>query len=96
MFKIVVSPRAWSDFFSIFDYIEQDNPTAASSFGAALLNEIELLAVFPHIGALVHQRLGVRKLLYTPIRIYYRVDNSSRTVEILHFWHAARQEPEDL
>jgi plasmid stabilization system protein ParE len=96
VFQVVVSPRAWNDFFAIFDYIEKDSPAAASSFGAALLNHIELLATFPHIGTLVRPRQGVRKLLYTPIRIYYQVDNNAKRVEILHFWHAARQEPDDL
>jgi plasmid stabilization system protein ParE len=96
VFKVVVTPHVWNDFFAIFDYIDKDNPTAANGFGAALLNQIELLAIFPHIGALVHQRQGVRKLLYTPIRIYYRIDSDARTVEILHFWHAARQEPDDF
>ena len=96
MFKVVVSPQAWNDFFAIFDYIDADNPTAAGGFGAALLNQIELLAAFPHIGAPVHHLQGVRKLLYTPIRIYYRIDNDASTVEILHFWHAARREPDDF
>jgi plasmid stabilization system protein ParE len=41
VFKVVVSRRAWSDFFAIFDYIDRDNPAAASGFGAALLNQIE-------------------------------------------------------
>jgi plasmid stabilization system protein ParE len=96
VFKVVVSPRAWNDFFAIFDYIDKDNPTAASGFGAALLQQIELLAIFPHIGTLVPKRPGIRKILHTPIRIYYRVNNDARTVEILHFWHAARREPDDL
>lgn len=96
MFQIIVSPRAWRDFFDIFGYIERDNSVAASEFGIALLKQIELLATFPNIGAPVRQRRGVRKLLYTPIRIYYRLDSSSKVVEILHFWHAARKEPEDL
>lgn len=96
MLRVVVSPRAWRDFFEIFEYINRDNPAAASEFGHALLTQIELLASFPHIGTPVHQRKGIRKVLNTPIRIYYRIDPESKIVEILHFWHGARRDPEDL
>jgi plasmid stabilization system protein ParE len=96
VFKVIVSRRAWNDFFAIFDYIDRDDPAAASRFGAALLSQIELLAIFPHIGVLIDRQKGVRKLLHTPIRIYYRVDTDTKTVEVLHFWHAARQEPDDF
>jgi plasmid stabilization system protein ParE len=39
VFKVVVSPQACNDFFAIFDYIDEDNPTAAGGFAAALLNQ---------------------------------------------------------
>jgi plasmid stabilization system protein ParE len=94
VFKVIVSPRARHDLLEIIDYIRQDNPAAADRFGNELLNHTELLADFPHIGALIRQRSGVRKLLHTPIRIYYRIDEQRSVVEILHFWHAARQEPD--
>jgi len=94
VFQVTISPRARRDLLEIIDYIRQDNPGAAERFGTELLNHTELLADFPHIGAQVSQRSGVRKLLHTPIRIYYRVDERRKVVEILHFWHAARQEPD--
>ena len=94
MFKVVVSPRARHDLLEIIDFISRDNPDAAERFGSELLDHAELLADFPHIGAPVSQRSGVRKLLHTPIRIYYRVDEERKVVEILHFWHAARRDPD--
>jgi len=36
----------------------------------------------------------MRKILHTPVRIYYRIHEERRCVEILHFRHAARQEPD--
>ena len=92
-FKILFSEDALIDLEIILEYIRADDPEAAASFGKALLNHIELLAAFPHIGAPVRQREGVRKVLHTPIRIYYRIHEAKRLVEILHLWHAARQEP---
>ncbi len=69
MFKVIVSPRAWRDFFEIFDYIQQDSPEAAARFCGALLDHTDLLATFPHIGAPVAEFAHVRSILHTPIRI---------------------------
>ncbi|MBV8897583.1 MAG: type II toxin-antitoxin system RelE/ParE family toxin [Acidobacteriaceae bacterium] len=46
MFRVVVAPRAWRDFFEIFDYISLDNPHAAAAFCRALLSHLELLSSF--------------------------------------------------
>ena len=93
MFQVIISPRARHDLLKIIDYIRQDHPEAAERFANDLLDHTELLADFPHIGETVNRRQGVRKLLHTPIRIYYRVDERRKLVEILHFWHSARREP---
>ncbi len=91
-FRILYTEDALADLETILDSIRADNP-AAARFGNALLNHVDLLAAFPHIGSPVNQRVGVRKLLHTPVRIYYRIQEQRRVVEILHFWHVARQEP---
>jgi toxin ParE1/3/4 len=93
VFQVIISPRARHDLLEIIDYIRQDNPGAADRFGNELLDHAELLADFPYVGAPISQRSGVRKLLHTPVRIYYRIDERHKVVEILHFWHAARREP---
>ncbi|MBV8897584.1 MAG: hypothetical protein JO051_13820 [Acidobacteriaceae bacterium] len=31
--------------------------------------------------------------MHTPIRIYYRIDEEERTIEIVHFWHTSRRPP---
>ncbi len=92
-FKILFSENSLSDLEAILDYIRADNPEAAARFGDALLNHIELLAAFPHIGAPVKRRERVRKILHTPVRIYYRIEEEKQIVEILHFWHTAREQP---
>jgi len=93
VFKVIVSPRAWDDFFEIFDYISRDNRDAAARFCDALLNHVDLLGTFPHIGVVSAQRPAVRSVLHTPVRIYYRIDDSRECVEIIHFWHTARRNP---
>jgi plasmid stabilization system protein ParE len=66
VFKVIVSPRAWDDFFQIHDYIAAEDQAAAARFCEGLLNHIELLGTFPHIGATSGKVHGVRSVLHTP------------------------------
>jgi plasmid stabilization system protein ParE len=90
--KVIVSPRAWDDFFQIFEYIAQDSPGAAARFCDGILDHIDTLATFPHLGAPAAKRPGLRSVLHTPIRIYYRVDEDRQCIEIVHFWHTSRRD----
>jgi plasmid stabilization system protein ParE len=80
VFRLVIAPRARRDLIEIFDYISNDNPQAAERFCNALVNHTELLSSFPHIGAPATQIPGVRSVLHTPIRIYYRVDEEEQSI----------------
>jgi plasmid stabilization system protein ParE len=93
MFKVIVSPQAWEDFVEIFEYIAQDNREAARRFCDALLDHVDLLATFPHLGTVVKGR-NVRSILHTPVRVYYRVNETRGCVEVIHFWHSARRMPD--
>jgi plasmid stabilization system protein ParE len=92
VFQVIVSPRAWRDFFEIFDYIAVADVEVADRFCEALLAHIDLLTAFPHIGTPSKVR-GVRSMLHTPIRIYYQVNEQQKTIEIIHFWHTTRRPP---
>lgn len=92
-YRIFFTEEALADLDSILDYISADNPPAALRFGESLLDHIDLLAHLPEIGTRVPRRPNVRKLIHSPIRVYYRVNRQRRLVEILHFWHAARLSP---
>jgi hypothetical protein len=52
---------------------------------AAHLEHTDLVAAFPPTGAPVADFPGVRSVLHTPIRIYYRVNDKRDSVEIIHF-----------
>lgn len=92
-YTILFTEDALVDLEIILDYIRADNPDAANRFGAALLKRVEILQTFPRIGVPVQTRPGIRKLLHTPIRVYYRVREDPGLIEILHFWHVARTRP---
>lgn len=92
-YKILFTEDALADLESILDFIRADNQSAAEEFGEAPLDHINLLREFPHIGTSVRLRPSVRKMIHSPIRIYYRVDEKKSLVEVLHFWQVARREP---
>ena len=95
-YKILYTEEALVDLEILIDYIRADNPTAAERFGTALLNDVELLRDFPWLGTPVRGRATVRKILHSPVRVYYRVLHKRKLIEILHFWHASRADPDLL
>ena len=70
----------------------ENHPETSEKFGGVILDHIRLLAFFPYLGIPVRRRKGVRKLLHSPVRIYYRIDEKQRTIEILRISHTARRE----
>ena len=92
-YKVLFTEDALADLEGILDYIRADDEVAAEAFGLALLNHVELLQSFPHIGTPVPKRANVRKILHSPIRVYYRLHERKGLIEILHFWHGARRSP---
>jgi plasmid stabilization system protein ParE len=92
-FKIRISNSAIDNLEDILEYSWTNFPSTAERFGNALLNHLDLLKTFPHIGCTVEIRHGVRLLEHTPILIYYRVHERDAVVEVLHFWHRARKHP---
>ena len=94
-FKIIWSEAAIADLREICTYIAGENPEAASRIGHGILDHVRILATFPLIGPTYpHGARGpLREIVYRPYRIFYDVSEDSQTVQILHVWHGARQEP---
>jgi toxin ParE1/3/4 len=91
--KIIFAPQALEELEQIVRFIAQDNPQAAIRFGDHLVDRAESLASFPELGTPYRQRANVRRLLCKSYYIYYRVDRTERTIEIMDCWHSARREP---
>jgi len=92
--RVVYSPRAIGDLHGITRYIGSDNPEAARRFRRSLVEHIKLLADFPLMGPEWEKRPGIRSLVHTPYRVFYRVNGPKQAVEIITVWHAARGDPE--
>lgn len=95
-YHLLYTQRALNDLAEVIGYIAEDDAEAASRFGASLLDHVDLLARFPRLGSVIRKRSRVRKLLHSPMLVYYRVDEEKRLIEILHLRHAARVPPRRL
>ena len=92
-YHLLFRQRALSDLAEIVGYIAMDDDKAASRFGRALLDHVDLLGRFPRMGNTIRKRSCVRKLVHSPILVYCQFHEEKRLVEILHFRHGSRKPP---
>jgi plasmid stabilization system protein ParE len=93
-FKILYTESALAELETVMRWSWESHPLTSERFATELLNHVDLLADLPYLGAQVKGFSGVRRLLHSPIYVYYSVDESRMLIEILHFWHAARRNPD--
>lgn len=92
-YQLLFTQRALRDLGDIIGYIAENDAESASRFGNALLDHVDLLGRFPRMGGIIRKRSQVRKLIHSPILVYYQVHENKRLVEVLHFWHGSRKPP---
>jgi plasmid stabilization system protein ParE len=92
-YRLLFTQRALSDLSGIVGYLAQDDDEAASRFGEALLDQVDLLGRFPRMGNATRNRPAVRVLVHSPILVYYQVHVEKRLVEIVHLRHGSRKPP---
>jgi len=77
--------RALNDLAEIIGHIAEDDAEAATRFGNSLLDHLDLLTRFPCMGGVIRKRAHVRKLVHSPILVYYTLQELERRIEVLHF-----------
>ncbi|HEY1170969.1 MAG TPA: type II toxin-antitoxin system RelE/ParE family toxin [Verrucomicrobiae bacterium] len=94
-FKVIWSARAVSDLEELCNYIAADNPDAAYKTGREIMARAQMLATFPLAGPTYPRGTdgNIREAIQRPYRIFYEVTEATKTVDILHVRHGARQEP---
>ena len=92
-YRLLYTQRALNDLAEIIGHIAEDDAEGASRLGSSLLDHVDLLTRFPRMGGVIRKRSRVRKLLHSPILIYYQVQEEKRLIEVLHFRHGARKPP---
>jgi plasmid stabilization system protein ParE len=93
--EVIWTEPAVADLEQIVRTAASHSPTTAESLRAELLASVEVLARFPLIGPTYDRdRTGrTREILCRRYRIFYRVIEETRRVEILTIWHSARRDP---
>jgi toxin ParE1/3/4 len=94
-FEIIWTENALVDLESIVRYLLNRNPPAADIVRLSILDSIELLKRFPFIGPHYERDTTgrAREIVSGSYRIFYRVIEDPKRVEILTVWHSSRSEP---
>lgn len=94
-YQVKLSRSAQSDIEDIVRYISIDDPDRALRFGRFLIHHAKGLAQFPERGRVVPEfdDDSIRELIVKRYRIVYRLIHNDRLVEVVRFWHAARDTP---
>ena len=95
-YRLLYSQKSLNDLEDIFGHIAEEDAEAASRFGTSLLDHVDLLGRFPRLGAVIRKRSRVRKLLHSPLLVYYRIEEDKRLIEIVHVRHGARREASNM
>ena len=90
-YRLLFTQKALGDLAEIVGHIAQDDDEAASRFGKALLDHVDLLGRFPRMGNATRKKSPVRRLVHSPILVYYQIHEEKRLVEVLHFRHGSRK-----
>jgi len=72
----------------------RNHPGTTERFANALLNHVDLLKDLPYLGTPVQLYPGMRRLLHSPLYVYYRVVQEVRRVEVTRIRGASRRPPD--
>ena len=72
-YRLLFRQRALTDLAEIIDYVASDDDEAASDFGGALLDHVDLPLRYPRMGSAIGDQSLVRKLVHSPILVYCHI-----------------------
>lgn len=95
MSRVRWTPQAADDLEEIRDFIARDSKHYARVLVERLINRVDDLEDFPHMGRVVPElrHEDIREVVHGSYRIVYRIDGD--LVRILTVFHAARRFPTD-
>ncbi|MGI8977751.1 MAG: type II toxin-antitoxin system RelE/ParE family toxin [Pirellulaceae bacterium] len=92
-YKVVWTDPAIENLRSIFDHIAEEQPENARGVVTRILERVETLAMFPNAGDLFRKKRNIRQVFSGVYRIFYRVLEAERRVDVLAVWHGSRRNP---
>jgi plasmid stabilization system protein ParE len=93
-YKIIYTEIALRDLEEVMNWSWETHPETSERFADGIFDHVALLKDFPNLGNSVKGFAGIRRLLHSPLYIYYKVDHEHEIIEVLRFWHTARREPD--
>ena len=91
-YRFKITSQALRDLKEIGRYSEEAGLTEADEFAQRLLEHAQTLATFPYRHGSWAGQQHTRKVPFDPYLIFYKVHEEERIVEILRFWHGARDQ----
>jgi plasmid stabilization system protein ParE len=91
-FQVTLTSKAERDLERIGRYIARTDSDAAHRFCDELVFAAETLQTFPNRHGTFAKRPNIRKIPYDAYVIFYKINEANQTVEILRFWHSARDQ----
>jgi len=94
-YQVVWTDPAIANLKGLCEHIAEDNPDAARKLGVELVEHAESLDRLPLRGK-VYPKFGdgqIHEIPYRGYRIFYKVYEHLKRVDILLVWHGARDEP---
>lgn len=92
-YRVVFSPTAILDLAESVSYIARHDSEAAARIGESLINAAEpLLVKQPRIGPICpeYPDSEVRYWLHKGYRVVYEIDDTTKIVGVLRFWHCSK------
>jgi toxin ParE1/3/4 len=88
--EILWSKKALSDIEELITYISKDSPSYARNFALKILESIETIRTFPHIGRIVpeYDDPQLREILFRNYRIVYK--SSENRAEIVTIFQGSK------
>ncbi len=91
-FKVIFKDSFVSDLEQIIVAIAEINPDVAQKLGYLIISKAESLVYFPERFPQVRQRRGIRRfIIMEHFKVFYRVLENTKTVEILRLWDGRRK-----
>ena len=96
-FKVVFTEFFVADLQAIVTSIASHDSAAAQRLGIAVIHHAETLKFFPERHPRVRTRPNVRRFIVAKhFKVFYRISNTDRIVQILRFWDGRRGDDPSL
>lgn len=91
-FRLKISSQALRDLKEIGSYDRPGSSSSENDFCDRLLERALSLTTFPYRHGAWAGRRNIRKVPFESYLIFYKIHDAEGLVEILRFWHAARDQ----